>query len=166
MSIKSRSLLIAVLLFSTFAIAQTTGREIYPDPAQAKTELAAALKTASQTHKRILLDFGGNWCADCQVLDLYLHNEQNRSLLDASFILIHVNIGKYDANLDIAAKYQIPLNRGVPAVAVLSETGKLLYSQKSGEFESMRRMDPTAVTNFLTQWRPSKAGCSQVMLNC
>ena len=166
MSLKSRSLFIALLLFSSFAIAQSTGREIYPDPAQAKSDLASALKNASQSHKRILLDFGGNWCADCQVLDIYFHNDQNRQILDANYILVHVNIGRYDANLDIAAKYQIPLDRGVPAVAVLSESGRLLYSQKSGEFESMRRMDPSSVTNFLVQWRPSKAGCSQVMINC
>ena len=163
MSIKS--LLFALILLTTFSSAQT-GREIYPDPAQAKADLAAALKSAAHSHKRILLDFGGNWCADCVVLDSYFENAQNRPLLDANYILLHINIGRYDANLDLAAKYQIPLDRGVPAVAVLSDTGKLLYSQKSGEFESMRRMDPAAVTNFLTQWRPSKAGCSQVMLNC
>ncbi len=165
MSIKSRSLLIALFLFSAFAIAQT-GREIYPDPTQAKSDLASAIKTAAQSHKRILLDLGGNWCADCQVLAIYLHNDQNRLLLESNFLLVHINIGRYDANLDIAAKYQIPLDRGVPAIAVLSESGKLLYSQKSGEFESMRRIAPSTVTSFLTQWKPSKAGCSQVMLNC
>ena len=163
MSIKS--LLFALLLFSSLAFAQT-GREIYPDPTHAKTDLASALKSAAQSHKRILLDFGGNWCADCLVLDSYFENAQNRPLLDANFILVHINIGRYDANLDIAAKYQIPLQRGVPAIAVLSETGNLLYSQKSGEFESMRRIDPSTVTSFLTKWKPSKAGCSQVMLNC
>ena len=37
----------------------------------------------------------------------------------------------------------------VPAVAVLSSTGRLLYSQKGGEFESMRPMQSSAVTQFL-----------------
>jgi hypothetical protein len=71
-----------------------------------------------------------------------------------------------DVNVDIAEKYQIPLERGVPAIAVLSDKGKLLYSQKSGEFEAMRRMDPASVTTFLAQWKPSNAGCSAVMVNC
>ena len=39
-------------------------RAIYPDPAQAPADLAAALKTAAASHKRIVLDFGGNWCGD------------------------------------------------------------------------------------------------------
>ena len=81
-------------------------------------------------------------------------------------MLVHVNVGQYDANLDLAEKYGIPLKRGVPAVAVLSETGKLLYSQRSGEFESMRRMEPAAVTRFLVQWKPVKQGCSVMVVNC
>jgi len=150
----------------TAAIVRPATRDIYPDPAQAKGDVAAALKTATQTHRRILLDFGGNWCGDCQVLDIYFHNADNRPILDANYVLVHVNVGEYDANLDLAAKYEIPLKRGVPAIAVLSETGKLLYSQKSGEFESMRRLDPSAVTRFLVQWKPAKQGCSVMVVNC
>jgi thioredoxin 1 len=161
-----RSIALAALLLTAAALGRSAGREIYPDPAQAKADLAAAMKSAAQTHRRILLDFGGNWCGDCQVLDIYFHNADNRPILDANYVLVHVNVGQYDANLYLAAKYGIPLERGVPAVAVLSETGKLLYSQKSGEFESMRRMEPSAVTRFLVQWKPVKQGCSVMMVNC
>ena len=143
-----------------------TQHAIYPDPAQSKADLAAALQTAAQTHKRILLDFGGNWCADCQVLDLYFHDAKNRPLLEANFVLVHVNIGHLDANLDLAEKYEVPLRRGVPALAVLSEDGNLLYSQKGGEFEAMRRMESSTVTGFLVQWKPERAGCSAVLVNC
>ena len=156
----------AVLLMVAAGPAQSANRQIYPDPAQAKADLAAALKTAAQTHKRILLDFGGNWCGDCQVLDLYFHDPRNRPILEANFVLVHINIGHMDANTDIAETYQIPLKRGVPALAVLSEKGTLLYSQKSGEFESMRNLESTALTTFLVQWKPTREGCSAVMVNC
>jgi thiol:disulfide interchange protein len=161
-----RSIAVFALLLTAAAVSRPATRDIYPDPAEAKPDLAAALKTAAQTHRRILLDFGGNWCGDCQVLDIYFHNADNRPILDANYVLVHVNVGQYDANLDLAESYGIPLKRGVPAVAVLSETGKLLYSQKSGEFESMRRMEPAAVTRFLVQWKPVKQGCSVMMVNC
>jgi thiol:disulfide interchange protein len=146
--------------------ARSAGRDIYPDASQAKADLAAALHTAAQTHKRIILDFGGNWCGDCQVLDIYFHNAQNLPLLESNYVLVHINIGHMDENQDIARQYQVPLERGVPAMAVLSERGKLLYSQRSGEFEAMRRMDPASVTHFLVQWKPAKDGCSAVMVNC
>jgi len=138
-------------------------REIYPDPAQARADLAAALKTSAQTHKRILIDFGGNWCGDCMVLDIYFHDARNREILESNFVLVHVNIGTMDANLDIAKEYDVPVEKGVPALAVLDEKGTLLYSQRGGEFESMRRIEPSAVTSFLEQWKP---GCSVSVVSC
>jgi len=146
--------------------AYSATRDIYPDAAQAKTDLAAALKQAAATHKRVLIDFGGNWCGDCQVLDIYFHNPENRPILDANYVLVHINIGHMDENVDIAERYGIPLNRGVPALAVLSDKGKLLYSQKSGEFEAMRRMQANSVTSFLVQWKPTRPGCSVAMVTC
>jgi thiol:disulfide interchange protein len=128
---------------------------IYPDPSQAKTDLAAALQAAAASHRRIIVDFGGNWCPDCHVLDGYFHDTANAPLLEAAFILVHVNIGRVDQNLDIAARYRIPLNKGVPALAVLDSDGTLLYSQKSGEFEAMRRMKSSKVTEFLIEWTPA-----------
>jgi len=150
-----KKLLFALLLSVSLAVtALAATRDIYPAPDQAKTDLNAALKDASQSHRRILLDFGGNWCPDCQVLDIYLHDAANLALLEKNFILVHINIGHMDANLDIAKQFEIPLNKGVPAVAVLSESGQLLFSQKTGQFEDMRHMNISAVTEFLKQWKP------------
>jgi thioredoxin 1 len=148
-----------VALAALFALAaalpsRAAGREIYPAPEQAPADLAAALKTAAAEHRRVIVDFGGDWCTDCQVLDLYMHDSTNRPILESQFVLVHVNIGHMDQNLDIAARYAIPLNKGVPALAVLDMHGKLLYSQKSGEFEPMRRMESSAVTQFLERWKP------------
>ena len=154
------------LLALAAGTAKPATRDIYPDPGQAKADVAAALKTAAATHKRILLDFGGNWCGDCQVLDIYFHDPANRPILDANFVLVHINIGMTDANLELAKKYEVPLDKGVPALAVLSENGKLLYSQKGGEFEAMRRMQSSSVTNFLVQWKPVRQGCSVMVVKC
>lgn len=144
----------------------SSSRDIYPDPAQASPQIAAALRTAASTHKRVLLDFGGNWCGDCRVLDIYFHNAVNLPILQANFVLVHVNVGEYDANLDLAKKYGIPLEKGVPALAVLSDTGKLLFSQRNKEFERMSLVEPNDVTRFLVRWKPVKAGCSMMAVNC
>ena len=157
---------ISALLAFAAVQARSGGRPVYPDPAQAGADLAAALKDAAATHRRVLLDFGGNWCGDCQVLDYYFHDANNRDLLAKNFVLVDINIGFMDANLDLARRYGVPLDKGVPALAVLSENGRLLYSQKNGEFEAMRRMQSSSVTAFLVQWRPQRAGCSAVVVNC
>ena len=146
---------VALLCIAAQAPGVAAVPDIYPDPGKAKTDLAAALQTAAANHRRIIVDFGGNWCTDCHVLDTYFHDAANRPLLEADFILVHVNIGRLDQNLDLAERYQIPLKKGVPALAVLDSDGKLLYSQRTGEFEAMRRMQSSAVTEFLTQWKPA-----------
>lgn len=155
-----------LLLVLGLGMGHAADRTIYPPPQQAHADLSSALKAAAASHKRILLDFGGNWCPDCQVLDIYFHNPQNLPILNKNFVLVHVNVGEMDENLDLAKRFGIPLKKGVPALAVLSSTGKLLYSQKSGEFEAMGRMQSSSVTQFLVQWRPQRAGCSVTMLNC
>jgi thiol:disulfide interchange protein len=127
--------------------------DIYPPPEQAQADLTAALKEAAAQHRRVIVDFGGNWCTDCHVLDSYMHDSTNQALIAANFFVVHVNVGRSDQNLDIAERYGIPLKSGVPAIAVLSPHGKLLYSQTGGEFKDMRHMDSSALTEFLQRWR-------------
>jgi thiol:disulfide interchange protein len=127
--------------------------DIYPDGAGAASDVANALTRAAREHKRVILDFGGNWCGDCHVLDIYFHDASNLALLNANYVLVHINVGKYDQNLDLAAKYGVPLAKGVPALVVLSPDGQVLLSQRHGEFEAMRKLDSSAVTEFLNKWK-------------
>ncbi|AXC13721.1 putative thiol-disulfide isomerase and thioredoxin [Acidisarcina polymorpha] len=127
---------------------------IYPEFADAHAEIQQALSMAAKEHKRVILDFGGNWCAECQVLNQYLHDENNLRLLVSNFVLVHIDIGHMDRNTDIASRYGVPITKGVPALAVLSEHGKVLYSQKNKEGEAMSRTDEASVTEFLNKWKP------------
>ncbi len=128
-------------------------KHIYSEDANPNTDIAAALEQARSQHKRVLLDFGGNWCGDCQVLDLYFHQTPNLDLLTKNFVLVHIDIGRMDKNLSVAEKYSVPVSRGVPALAVLDSNGKLLFSQQNKEFENMRAMNASSVTQFLNQWK-------------
>jgi thiol:disulfide interchange protein len=130
-------------------------RNIYDESADAHAQLRDALARAAREHKRVLLDFGGNWCGDCHVLNIYFHREPNAALLADNYILVDIDIGHMDKNLDIARQYDVPLGKGVPALAVVNAHGRLLYSQTNGEFEAMRRMDPGSVTQFLKRWKPA-----------
>ena len=71
-----------------------------------------------------------------------------------------------DANLDLARKYGVPLEKGVPALAVLSDKGTLLYSQRGGEFEAMRRMESSSVTSFLRAVEAEPAAALVMVVTC
>jgi len=154
MKISTLSAIVGLSAALVVAVAQDKpAKQIYPEPETAPAELKAALAKAAQLHKRVILDFGGNWCGDCKALDKYFRQEPNATLLKENFILVDVNIGHFDKNKDIAKTYSVPLEKGVPALAIVDSNGKLLFSQKLGEFESMRRLDPSALTDFLKHWK-------------
>jgi thiol:disulfide interchange protein len=144
----------AGLLFVTVAHAAAT---IYPEIGRASADIDAGMKEAAKTQRRVIVDFGGNWCADCIVLDKLFHAPENAALLEKHYVLVHVNVGDkgISDNFPIAERYGVPLKKGVPALVVLEPDGKLVYSQKQGEFEAMRKMDPSSVGDFLKKWAGS-----------
>lgn len=127
---------------------------LYAANANARQDIKQALARAKKQSKRVILDFGANWCYDCHVLDLAFHHPEIEPLLEKNYILVHVDVGKYDKNLDLAKLYNVPLNKGVPALAVLNAEGKVLFSQQQGEFEAARRMSPDDIAAFLDKWKP------------
>jgi thiol:disulfide interchange protein len=133
------------------AIPYTPGKHIYPAIGQAHADVEAALAEARRTHKRVILDFGADWCGDCQVLDIYFHQSPNEEIVKKYFIEVKVNIGQEDANLDIAHKYGVPVH-GVPALAVVRGDGSVVVSQDK-EFSDMRYMQAQNLTDFLNKWK-------------
>ncbi len=130
-----------------------TKAHIYDDNANPRADIAAAVKQAQREHKHVIVDFGGDWCGDCQVLDIYFHQSPNREVLEKNYVLVHVSVGHVDKNLEIPTGYGVNIKKGVPALAVLDAHGKVLYAQATGEFENMRNMNATSVTDFLNRWR-------------
>lgn len=145
----------SLLTAAPAALAQYQGpivkKHLYPEITTAQADIKAAFAEAKRTHKRVLIDFGGDWCGDCQVLDVYFHQAPNEDLLNKNFVKVNVNIGRMDANLDIAKKYGVPVH-GVPALAVVEPNGKIVVSQDK-EFADMRHMNPGSVTDFLTKYK-------------
>ena len=131
----------------------STSKVIYAPGVDAHTEIKHALRLAAKEHKRVLVVFGANWCYDCHVLDLAFHRPDVAGVLQRSFEVVHVDVGEGDKNQDLMQEYQVPMKRGIPAIAVLDTNGKLLYSQKGGEFEKARALAPEDLLQFLNQWK-------------
>jgi thioredoxin 1 len=131
---------------------------LYPPPEKAEEEISAALASAVKDHKRVILVFGANWCYDCHVLDATFHSKTFAPLVTANYHVVHINVGdEGDKNLDLAERYGVPLKGHVriPSLAVLDPDGKVIYSQKNGEFDDSVRIGPDDVAAFLTKWKPA-----------
>lgn len=133
----------------------TAKTDLYPAGADAKKNIEAALTTAATENKRVMLIFGGNWCYDCHVLDQALHEGEAGKIVKESFLLVHVDIGEGEKNLDLVKKYETTLNYGVPTVVILNSEARVIYSSTKGEFEAARRMMRKDLVAFLKQWKPA-----------
>ncbi len=139
--------LTALLLAMTLSVTATWAAP-YDETADAKAQVAAALTTAKQIRKPVLVLFGANWCGDCVALDSSLKSEKNAALMAQSFILLKVDIGEFNRNLDLAKVYGNPIKMGIPAAVLLSPNNDVLYATKAGELANARRMSETGVYDF------------------
>jgi thioredoxin 1 len=130
-------------------------KNIYPDDADAGAEIREAAAKAGKEHKRVLLVFGANWCFDCHVLDIAFHGPELSPIVDANYEVVHVDLGPDEKkNANLVRQYEIPLDKGIPALAVADGDGKLVVSQKNGEFEDARGLTADALAEFLNKWKP------------
>lgn len=130
-------------------------KDIYPSDADAHAEIREVEGNAAGSNKRLLLVFGANWCFDCHVLDLAFQRPDIAPILAANYEVVHVDLGPDEKkNVDLVQQYQIPLDKGIPALAIAESDGRLVVSQKSGEFEDARGLTPEVLLEFLNRWKP------------
>jgi thioredoxin 1 len=130
-------------------------KDLYPATADAHAEIKEAEEKAAKEHKRLLLVFGANWCFDCHVLDLAFHGPELAPILAGNYEVVHVDIGPDGKkNGDVAKQFDVSLDKGVPTLAIVESDGKVVVSEKNGEFEDARQLTPDFLAGFLNQWKP------------
>jgi thioredoxin-related protein len=118
-------------------------------------DLKAAVSSATESNKNIILDVGGEWCIWCHRIDAFMHGtEEINSLLEENFILLKINFSKENKNEKFLSQY--PVIEGYPHFFVLDSDGKLLHSQNTGDLEKDKDYDKNKFLDFLNKWEPAK----------
>ena len=120
----------------------------YAEGVDARAAITQAQAQARQDRLPLLVVFGANWCGDCKVLDLAMTQGTSAALMARDFRVVKVDVGRFDRNVDIAAGFEVPLKKGIPAVAMLSAEGQLLYATRAGELADARRMGDAGIHDF------------------
>ncbi len=129
---------------------------IYDESADGTKQIADAVALAGKDGKRVLLQFGANWCPWCHKLHSLFHTDKDiaaRLKSDYVVVLIDVNKGR---NGDVDSKYGHPTRLGLPVLVVLDADGKQLTTKDSGELEEGNHHSPVKVLAFLDKWSPKK----------
>lgn len=138
--------LLNVLFLTLSVVVATAAEHPYNETTDAKAEIKQALATGANTP--IVLVFGANWCPDCLALDKAMKHGASAGLLAQDFRIVHVDVGHFDKNKDVAESYGVPLQKGIPAVAIISPKNQVLYVTKEGELANARRMGDDGIYQF------------------
>jgi len=137
-----------VLSFVFLAVAATAADKPYNETADAKLDIKQALVEAATAKTPVLVVFGANWCGDCKMLDAAMKTGASAPLFSRDFKIVKVNVGRFDKNVDVAKSYGLPLEKGIPAVAILSPANEVLYATREGELADARKMGDQGVYEF------------------
>lgn len=105
-------------------------------------QLEQATDEAERTKRSLMLVFGANWCPDCRKLDQAMSQEPVRALVDQHFVVIKVDIGNWDRNVDFTSLWESPIASGIPAVVVSNTHYDIVYKTDAGELANARNMGP------------------------
>ncbi|MFC1499471.1 thioredoxin family protein [Candidatus Zixiibacteriota bacterium] len=154
------ALALAVLLPATSAVAAPYQQEeaaeevpVYDESADAATDITAALEIAAKENKRVLIQWGANWCGWCKLLHGTFQTDRtvSRTLL-YEYEVVYVDIGRWDKNLELAEKFGADFqSNGVPYLTVLDSEGNVVTHQETGSLEKDNAHDPELVNSFLTE---------------
>ena len=136
--------ILPLIIFAS-AVAAVAAERPYDEHADAKQEIKAALAT---TNSPVIVVFGANWCPDCIALDAAMKHGASAALLARDFKIVKVDVGHFDKNEDLAKSYGVPLEKGIPAVAILSPKNEVLYVTKEGELANARKMSDDGIYQF------------------
>jgi len=155
-----KSTFVFTLIFFTSVLVYSqdmTKFNLYNPADDAKTEIESTVKRAKESGKHVMLQIGGNWCVWCARFNDFVTNDKSLdSLLNANFVVYHLNYSKenknLDKNLDILKKYSFPQRFGFPVFLVLNEKGELLHTQTSWYLEAGKGYDKEKVAAFFNDW--------------
>ncbi|OOQ58578.1 thioredoxin family protein [Mucilaginibacter pedocola] len=147
-------LIATVIAFATIAKAQDKPTLYHPE-ADAKAEIAAAVKKAAKGHKNVLLQIGGNWCSWCLRFNgLVTQNDTLNTYMNTNYEVVHVNYSKENTNDKLMAELGFPQRFGFPVFIILDEKGNRLHTQNSAYLEEGKGYSSGKVKEFFENWAP------------
>ena len=125
----------------------------YDTAANADAQVDAAIARARKDGKEVLIDLGGNWCADCRIMAALMELPEMKNFLKTHYEMVSVDVGRFNKNLQIPARYGITTRlEGVPAFLIATPDGKLLNPGNVSAIQDARHMTPQALADWLAQW--------------
>ncbi|TGM36523.1 thioredoxin family protein [Leptospira levettii] len=113
------------------------------------TQYESSLAKAKSENRKLIIVFGADWCPDCRALDGIFADPETKTLLDSEFVVMKVDVGRFDKNLSLNDQLGNPIQNGIPSLVVVSPKGEFITSTKGGEFSNASKMTKKQVLAYL-----------------
>ncbi len=142
------------MAIDSFAQLETPLPYPYDEAADADAAVAKAKAQAKRAGRLLMIDLGGNWCGDCRILAATIERPELKAFLDRRYVIVSVDVGRFDKNLQIPARYGITSRlEGVPALLIVDpKTDRLLDAGRVSALKDARHMTPQGLADWLAQW--------------
>jgi thioredoxin-related protein len=148
-------LILSLSLFSAISYGQNSHKDLYNPNANAKDDLANAISKAKNENKHVLVQIGGNWCKWCIEFNRFCKSDsQIDSMIQADYVVYHLNYSKENKNLEILSQYGFPQRFGFPVFIVLNQNGDRLHTENSSYLEEGNSYNKARIMAFLKAWNP------------
>jgi len=112
----------------------------------------AAIKLATETQRRILIEVGGEWCKWCNILDGFLDkNPDIKSRLHETFVMLKINVSDENDNSEFLKAFPKPL--GYPHMYVTEKNGSVLWSKDTADFLVNGKYSRDRFNAFFDRWK-------------
>ncbi len=132
------------------------GPDIFDFRADGSAQIADALAKATAEKKRVILDFGANWCIWCHRLHHTFETDPDVSkALEKGFVVVMIDVNTRRGtkrNAEVNERYGNPIVHGIPVLVVLDSDGKQLTTKDSGELEEGEGHSPAKILGFVKEW--------------
>lgn len=124
----------------------------YRQSGNATARIAAATTRARRTGKKLLIDFGADWCVYCRLFAATIALPELRTFVARHFELVAVDMGDGTRNRAVQRRYGLHSDGGLPVVVIVDPaTGRPLTTTRPWARAETDLIRPQAIADWLAK---------------
>lgn len=146
---------LAITMFMVSAVAAQDMKafKLYNPYENVDSALQIVYKKAAAQNKQVFIQIGGNWCVWCARYNEFVTKDtQIDSLVNANYIVYHLNYSPENKNSKTLAKLGFPQRFGFPVFIIQDAKGNRLHTQNSAYLEKEKSYNKALVMEFYKHW--------------